>query len=58
MKIMVDVGGYNFSVMTLEEVIEMYKLNPIQIWILKNRNQITIRGNVFLERLYDGENHN
>jgi len=55
MKVFVDVAGYNFSIQSLEEVIEFYKLNPIQVYLLKQGKGITIREDVFLEIIFNAE---
>lgn len=54
MKVFVDVKGYNFSTRSLEDVIKFYKLNPIQIYILKSgKTVVTMGGDVTLEAMFD-----
>lgn len=43
MKISIDVNGYYYKESTLEEVFKFYKLNHIQLFMLKSGYQVKIK---------------
>lgn len=55
MKIIVDVAGYNYSVRNLDEVVKTFHLNPIQVHLLKQGKQLTVKGDVTLEPVFSSE---